>query len=221
MCNSYGLGGYLQGNETPDNPLRPLDIRKNERAIAEWAQQLGGRAAITGKKSRNLNPLIRASNTGERRLEFAWWWIWLDARGPAQYPAFNSRDDNLTKSWKKQFQERAILPATWYVEKRGKFTLPGNQQFGIAAVTSTIRQDDGTDLITYSMVTRNSPPGSKAAEYWPRMPLLLPEETHDIWLDPDRPGNIELVTEVQHASEEFSQHLTTDETTPPPTKALS
>lgn len=221
MCNSYGLGGYLHENETPNDPLPPLDIRKNERAIAEWAKQLGGRAAITGKKSRNLNPLIRAGNTGERSLDFAWWWIWLDARGPVQYPAFNSRDDNLTKSWKKQFQERAILPASWYVEKKGKFSLPGNQQFGIAAVTSTIKQDDGTELVTYSMVTRNSPPGSEAAEYWHRMPLLLPEDIHDTWLDPDRPGNTELVTEVQHTSEEISRQLNTVETAPPPIEALS
>ncbi|WP_245907290.1 hypothetical protein [Leucobacter massiliensis] len=98
MCNSYGLGGYLRDGEEPSSPLRPLDQRENERAIAEWARELGGRAAITGAKSRNLNPIIRADAGGERRLEFAWWWIWLDGSGPVKFSAFNSRDDKLLRS---------------------------------------------------------------------------------------------------------------------------
>ncbi|QZY52939.1 SOS response-associated peptidase family protein [Leucobacter tenebrionis] len=215
MCNSYGLGGYLHDGEEPRSPLRPLDQRESERAIAEWAQGRGGRAAITGSKARNLNPIIRAGSD-DRELVFAWWWLWLDSSGPAKFSAFNARDDKLMRSWKKPFQTRALLPADWYVEKKGRFTLPQGEQFGIAAITSTVTTDDG-DLITYSMVTRDAPAGSEAAEYWPRMPLVLPRDMHDEWLDPERPGDASLVAEVQHASEEISRELIT---TAPETPAL-
>ena len=208
MCNSYGLGGYLHDGEEPHNPLRPLDQRESERAIAEWAQGRDGRAAITGSKARNLNPIIRAGG-GDRELVFAWWWIWLDGAGPVKFAAFNSRDDNLVKRWRKPFQQRALLPANWYVEKKGRFQLPGSEQFGIAAITTTVTTDDGDELTTYSMVTRDAPAGSEAAEYWPRMPLVLPRDEHDDWLDPEQPGDADLVARVQLASEEIAHELTT------------
>ncbi|WP_449281265.1 SOS response-associated peptidase family protein [Leucobacter sp.] len=208
MCNSYGLGGYLRDGEEPSSPLRPLDVRKNVVEIAEWARSRKGSARITGKNALNLNPIIRADSSGERSLEFAWWWLWLDGSGPVKFSAFNSRDDKLLRSWKRPFQHRALLPASWYVEKKGRFAL-GGEQFGIAAVTSTVTQDDGTELVTYSMVTRDAPEGSEAAEYWPRMPLVLPRDEHDEWLDPARPGDDELVAQVRLASEEISHALTT------------
>jgi len=129
-----------------------------------------------------------------------------------KYAAFNSRDDKLMRSWKNQFQQRALLPASWYVEKKGRFVLPGGEQFGIAAVTSTVKLDDGSELVTYSMVTRDAPAGSEAADYWPRMPLVLPRDMHDTWLDPGRAGDEALVAEVQHASDEISRALTTGPT---------
>ncbi|QAB17140.1 DUF159 family protein [Leucobacter muris] len=208
MCNSYGLGGYLHDGEEPRNPLRPLDQRESERAIAEWAQGRDGRAAITGSKARNLNPIIRAAEDGDRELVFGWWWLWLDGSGPVKFSAFNSRDDRLLRSWKKPFQRRALLPASWYVEKKGRFALPDGEQFGIAAVTSTVTTDDG-ELTTYSMVTRDAPTGSEAAEYWPRMPLVLPRDEHGDWLDPEQPGDAALVAKVQRASEGISHELTT------------
>lgn len=60
------------------------------------------------------------------------------------------------------------------------------------------------------MVTRDAPEGSEAAEYWPRMPLVLPRDQHDEWLDPGRAGDETLVAEVQHASDEISRALTTE-----------
>ena len=206
MCSSYGLGGYLPDGEEPRNPIRPLDQPEAERAIAEWAQGWDGSALITGSRARNLNPIIRAG-TGDRELVFAWWWIWLDPSGPVKFSAFNSRDDNLMRRWRRPFQQRALLPVSWYVEKKGRFALPSGEQFGIAAVTSTVTTDDGK-LTTYSMVTRGAPAGSEAAEYWPRMPLVLPREMHDDWLDTARPGNTELVAYAQAASEDISRELT-------------
>ncbi len=207
MCASYGLGGDGKIIPLPGG-LEPMSEQGSLSLLDEWMQQRGGGAKITGKNALNLNPIIRASEGG-RELLLAWWWLWLDGSGPVKFSAFNSRDDRLLRSWKRPFQHRALLPATWYIEKKGRFTLPGEEIFGIAAVTSTVTRDDGSELVSYSMVTRDAPAGSEAAEYWGRMPLVLPREMHDEWLDPERPGDAELVAEVQHASEEISRAMTT------------
>lgn len=208
MCASYGLGG---GRETPaPTDLAPLNERAPKRLLAEWMGQRGGSAKITGKNALNLNPIIRADGDG-RELLLAWWWLWLDGSGPVKFSAFNSRDDKLMRSWKRPFQHRALLPATWYVEKKGRFHLPENETFGIAALTSIVTRDDGSELVTYSMVTRDAPAESEAAEYWPRMPLVLPRDMHDEWLDPGREGDARLVKMVQQGSEEISHALTAGE----------
>lgn len=203
MCASTGLGGG-DGRALPFD-LAPLSDPENQVRIDEWIRERDGNAKITGKLALNLNPIIRAGDGG-RELLFAWWWLWLDNTGPAKFSAFNSRDDKLVRTWKKPFQTRALIPATWYIEKAGRFHLPGDEVFGIAALTNTITREDGTKLTTYSMVTRDAV--GKAAEYWPRMPLVLPRNMHNEWLDPARPGDASLVTEIQLGSDEISHELT-------------
>ncbi len=203
MCASYGLGGGPYG----DLGLSPLDQRENKRLLNEWASQRAGTAAITGRHARNLNPIIRANAKGERSVELAWWWIWLNGNGPVSFDAFNSRDDKLLRSWSKPFQHRALLPATWYVEKGKRFGLGDGSTFGIAGLTSTvINQETGDELVSYSMVTRDAV--GEAASAWHRMPLVLPAELHDEWLNPGRPGDAELVARVQHGSDEISEAMT-------------
>lgn len=206
MCASYGLGGGPY-SEDQDLGIEPLDTREGRAALDQWLAERHGRAAITGKNARNLNPIILADAGGDRSLEFAWWWLWLDGSGPVRFSAFNSRDDKLMSSWRAPFQKRALLPATWYVEKKVRFGLPAGETFGIAALTSTVVDEaTGAELVTYSMVTRDAV--GKAAETWPRMPLVLPRELHDEWLDPDRPGDADLVAQIQHASAEISAEMT-------------
>ncbi|QIK64134.1 SOS response-associated peptidase [Leucobacter viscericola] len=205
MCASYGLSGSGERIELPDG-LEPLSEKDSQALLSEWMEQRSGSAKITGKNAVNLNPIIRANESGERELLMAWWWIWLDSSGPVKFSAFNSRDDKLLRSWKRPFQHRAILPASWYVEKGGKFHLPEHEPFGIAALTNTVTREDGTELVTYSMVTRDSV--GEAADYWPRMPLVLPQDLYSDWLDPKRPGDESLVSEVQHGSDEISRTLT-------------
>ncbi|GAB2567575.1 SOS response-associated peptidase family protein [Leucobacter ruminantium] len=207
MCATYGLTPSGEKIMLPGG-LEPYSEKVDDHVVAEWMRTRGGTAKITGKNALNMNPIIRAGDDGVEVL-LAWWWLWLDSSGPVKFSAFNSRDDKLLRSWRKPFQHRALLPASWYIEKKGRFRLPGEEVFGIAAVTSTVTRDDGTDLVTYSMVTRDAPTGSEAADYWGRMPLVLPTDMHDEWLDPERPGDADLVAEVQHASEELSNSLTT------------
>lgn len=213
MCASYGLGGFGSGSGSGSDPgdenrlrldtLPPLDSAESAQLLAEWAGAGGGRARITGRIARNLNPLIHAPE-GRRELTLAWWWLHVGGR-PAEFSAFNSRDDRLLRSWRAPFQRRALLPASWYVEKGQTFGLPGGEVFGIAAITSTFADPEGGQLVSYSMVTRAAV--AAAAEVHPRMPLILPSEMHDAWLDPARAGDAELVAEAQLASEAICAQL--------------
>lgn len=184
-----------------------MDTKEGRATISRWMAERNGKAAITGRNARNLNPIIRADSSGNRSLDLAWWWIWRDGSGPVKYSAFNSRDDKLLRSWAGPFQQRAILPATWYVEKGVRFSLPEDELFGIAALTSTVTSSlTGDTLVSYSMVTRDA--RGEAADTWDRMPLVLPRDMHDEWLDPERSGDAALVSEVQLASEQISEAMT-------------
>lgn len=202
MCASYGLGG---GTSLPPG-LGPMSEPGDLVLLNEWAAGRDGRAAITGKNARNLNPIIHELD-GPRQVQLAWWWLWLDGSGPVKFSAFNSRDDKLLRSWKRPFQRRALLPASWYVEKKVRFGLPEGAAFAIAAVTSTVTEEaTGEELVTYSMVTRDAV--GEAAGTHPRMPLVLPAEMYDEWLDTERPGDAALVDEVVLASDEISRAMT-------------
>lgn len=202
MCASYGIGGrYFGGDALPFN-LDPLSEPQNLRLLNEWASERQGNAKITGRNALNLNPLIHAFD-GERAVDLAWWWLWHDGSGPVKFSAFNSREDRLLRSWRAPFQRRALLPATWFVEKGTTFSLPGEELFAMAAVTSLV-QPAGSEapLITYSLVTRSAV-GAVAAVH-DRMPIVLPKQLHDEWLDPQRPGDEELIGRVRFVSEQAS-----------------
>ena len=206
MCAQYGLGGgpYV---EPPDTPIPPIDERESAALIAEWVAQRDGTAKITGKNARNLNPVIRELD-GRRRLDLAWWWLWR-GDAPARFSAFNSRDDALLRSWRAPFQHRALLPANWYIEKGTRFDL-GGTMFGIAAITAAAHEPAGGSLLSYSLVTRHAIGPALDAHLGDgeaRMPLILPPELHDDWLDPDRAGDQSLIDLAVLASEEISQDL--------------
>lgn len=201
MCSSYGLGG-------PEIPLPDdvviMDDKAVDAEVRAWASRGSGRAKITGPTALNFNPIIRGV---DREVELAWWWLW---RGGAKikYSAFNSRDDALVKSWRPQFQRRALLPASWYDEGGKTWTLPGAEPFMIAAITGPRGIEDGGPALSYSMVTRlgigeASTVIAKHSKQ-PRMPLIIPPEIYDEWLDPEVPGDAELVSRAQLASEELS-----------------
>ncbi|MGP5655921.1 SOS response-associated peptidase family protein [Candidatus Corynebacterium faecigallinarum] len=200
MCASYGL------DPLSTYGLEPLDERENRFLLEQWIEQRGGNAKITGKKALNLNPLITSDETGHRELNLAWWWIHV-GNEPAQFSAFNARDDKLLSSrvWKGPFREhRALAPATWYVEKGNRFALPAGEAFGIASITTTARRGD-EEILTYALVTRDAV--AQAATVHPRMPLVLPRELHDDWLDLSLRGDGDLLAEALSASESLSRSM--------------
>lgn len=137
-----------------------------------------------------------------------YWWIWPDGRGPAEFDAFNSKVERLAESpaWRTPFQHRALSPATWYREKGTDFELPGGEAFGIATITRTVRLPDGSELVTTSLVTRAA--AGEAAATWHRMPLILPRDAHDRWLDPTETGDDELARWALRESEGVSRAVT-------------
>ena len=197
MCASYGLEPTM---ELPN--YEPLFQPESQQLLEQWMDQRSGTAKITGRKARNLNPLITAPE-GKRQLDLAWWWLHVGDE-PAQFSAFNARDDKLLHSrvWKKPFaQHRGLTPAHWYIEKGQRFESPNTQGFAIATIVATSHQPDG-DLLSYALVTRDAV--VEAATVHPRMPLLLPEDLHDDWLDPNVDGDGELLAEALAASESLS-----------------
>ncbi|UOQ58083.1 SOS response-associated peptidase [Leucobacter allii] len=211
MCASYGLDGSGRRIPMPDD-LPPMSEQGPQQLLAEWAAAWGGKAntSRTRKDGRtNLNPIIWQDADGERRLDLAWWWLHVGGQ-PAKYTAFNSRDDALMSKWRKPFQHRAILPANWYAEGGKIWRLPDGELFGMAAIMAP-RTVGNETTISYSLVTRAGV-GEAATVITSRgdsrMPLVLPRDMHDDWLDPERPGDAELVTQVQHGSDEISRALT-------------
>lgn len=210
MCASYGLGG---GTSLPPG-LGPMSEPGDLVLLNEWVEQFGGHAKITGSRAKNLNPVIHELD-GTRTVELGWWSIWRDGSGPAGRWAFNSRDDSLIRYWRAPFQRRALLPASWYDEGRKSWSLPDGSAFAIAAITSTVVEDaTGEERVTYSMVTRSGV-GEAASVVSSRgdsrMPLVLPATMYDEWLDPARPGDADLVDQVQLASDEISRAMTAGE----------
>jgi len=189
--------------------LPPLDERLTDLAVSEW---MSGReqAKITGRIARNFNPVLVA---GERPLREGWWSIWRDGTGPSGRFSFNSRDDSLMRYWRGPFQQRGLLPASWYDEGKKRWGLPDGSGFWIAAITSTVTEEaTGEALLTYSMVTRHgvgeaSSVVSSRGES--RMPLVLPEDLLGEWLDPERAGDSELVDLIRIGSDEISRAMTT------------
>ena len=209
MCAGYGMELSGPNSDRSERsglrgPIPPGDTAEGRALLEAWVAERGGRARITGKHARNLNPLIRVSE-GERELALGWWWLHVGG-APAKFTAFNSRADRLLRSWHEPFQHRALLPATWYVEKGVRFALPESEEFGMAAVTAPVAGDAaGGGLDSYSLVTRDAL--GEASEIHDRMPLVLPRELHDEWLDPERVGDADLVSRVLRASEDIANEL--------------
>ncbi len=201
MCASYGLDG---GPDRYD--FEPFSEMLDYTPIRHW-QDVGGKANTTRVRKRdghiNLNPIIRNVD-GHLRVDLAWWWFWVGGK-PAEFTAFNSRDDKLLSSpvWKGAYKSRrALLPASWYVEKGKRFELPGGEPFTLGAIWNAGSEEVP---VSYSMVTRDAL--ATPATVWDRMPLIIPEHLREAWLDPSIDGDAALLDQVLAASEADTREL--------------
>lgn len=144
-------------------------------------------------------PFVLDTREGQRALRLGRWWMiphyW--SKPLKTLPAaFNARAEDLIKKpfWRDAFQRhRCLVPATGWREfrpERGKkqpyqFRLE-QRVFAFAGLWSRWTSPDGELVESFAIVT--TAPSAKAAEYHDRMPLVLPPELYDAWLDRESDG---------------------------------
>lgn len=142
-----------------------------------------------------------------RRLEAATWGLvptWAkDAKGAAR--AINARSETVAS--KPTFQtavqrRRAIVPADgwyeWRKPDRTPFFVHADRPIGFAGLYEWWKRPDGTWLLSSTILTAEAV--GELAELHPRMPVVLPTELWDAWLDPGTPGDQGLVDDAVAAA---------------------
>lgn len=135
------------------------------------------------------------TRSAERAVRLGRWWMiphfW--SKPLKQLPAaFNARAEDLERKpfWRQAFHERrCLVPATGWREFKaeGKKKQPyqfrlERHVFAFAGLWSRWTSPDGELVDSFAVVTTT--PNATAAEYHDRMPLVMPPELYDRWLDP-------------------------------------
>ena len=194
MCASYGLdpraGDFKHFARAGDEVM--------VESIQQWAEK-NAREVVkpTGVNMRNLNPIIREhahDGAVERRAELAWWKLWVGG-APAKFPAINARVESLMGSgaWSGPLKaRRALVPVTEYFEKGRSFAF-GGQSFALAGIYNVAKFEDNW-MLSYAIITQPAAP--HVAEIHDRMPLIVPADLYDDWLDPALVGDQGLLDAV-------------------------
>lgn len=142
---------------------------------------------------------VMRSREGQRALRLGRWWMiphfWSKPL-KALPAAFNARAEELENKafWRGAFERyRCLVPATGWREfraERGKkqpyqFRLE-QRTFAFAGLWSRWTSPDGELVDSFAIVT--TAPSPQAAEFHDRMPLVLPADLHERWLDPTQAG---------------------------------
>ncbi|MEO8908354.1 MAG: SOS response-associated peptidase family protein [Microbacteriaceae bacterium] len=204
MCASYGLDPRFSGYEA----LAEADQELVEE-LREWARKNASETIRpTGKNLRNLNPIIRDDGDGAR-LEHAWWG-YLVGGEPAKFPSINTRSERLQQR-PGGLSGRAIVPATNWLEMQKpsrdwySFGVGGHELFGMAAVTQQGRPTGGESVTCYSIVMQPAPEALSGIH--DRMPLLIPADFADVWLDPAQEPARELIEAALDAGRAVTERV--------------
>jgi putative SOS response-associated peptidase YedK len=225
MCASYGL--QVEAADIHYG-FSVIDDKVQTAALAGWLEEFRDEPAKpTGVHRRNLNPIVRervsthSDPEGERlrSVDLAWWKLWVRGE-PAKFPAINARVEGLVGSgaWGGPLKtRRGLIPATEYYEKGHRFQLPADVDgdspgglFGFAglwSVAKTPNPETGEEewMVSYAIVTQPASPHIAAIH--DRMPLIVPRDLYDEWLDPTRTGDQDLLDEVVAASRPLGEKL--------------
>lgn len=221
MCASYGL---QVRPEDIHYGFAVIDDKSSSADLANWLEEFRDEPAKpTGVHRRNLNPIVRErlstrdESAGEhlRTVDLAWWKLWVRGE-PAKFPAINARVEGLVGSgaWSAPLKSRrGLVPATEYYEKGHRFGFDG-ELFAFAGlwnVTKVANPETGADewMPSYTIVTQPASP--HIAPIHDRMPLIVPRELYDLWLDPERVGDQQLLDEVTAASRPLGEKLAISE----------
>jgi putative SOS response-associated peptidase YedK len=215
MCASYGL--QVEAADIHYG-FAVIDDKVQSAALEGWLEEFRHEPAKpTGVHRRNLNPIVRErvsagrDGAGEHRrtVDLAWWKLWVRGE-PAKFPAINARVEGLVGSgaWSGPLKSRrGLVPATEYYEKGHRFALPDEPKglFAFAGLWNVTKTPDDEWMVSYAIVTQPAPP--HVASIHDRMPLIVPRELYDEWLDPTRVGDQELLDETVAASRPLGERL--------------
>ncbi len=120
---------------------------------------------------------------------------WADPSASAR--AINARAETVARlpTFRAAFaRRRCLIPATGFYEwqRVGKGKVPyllhptDQALFAFAGLWEARRQSDGSALRTYAVITTE--PNAVAARVHDRMPVILPRDAWDAWLDPATPA---------------------------------
>ncbi len=207
MCASYGLQVTAADIHYG---FSVIDDKASTVALEGWLEEFRDEPVKpTGVHRRNLNPIVRERERDGERLrtvDLAWWKLWVRGE-PAKFPAINARVEGLVGSgaWSGPLKSRrGLVPATEYYEKGHRFGFDGDL-FAFAGLWNVTKTPEGEWMVSYAIVTQPASP--HIASIHDRMPLILPRELYDDWLDPARAGDQQLLDEVVAASRPLGEKL--------------
>jgi putative SOS response-associated peptidase YedK len=142
-------------------------------------------------------PVVRTDSGGGRALQLQRFGLipsW-SKDGPPKFATFNARGEDIEQkaTYKRPFlRQRCLVPADGFYEWRteGKLKIPqyfrrqDGDLFAFAAVFDVWREPSSGDPIgSFSLVTTE--PNDLIRPIHNRMPVILPREAEDLWLDPE------------------------------------
>jgi len=153
--------------------------------------------------------VIRISSQGRRELVgLRWWLIPSWSKEPkTKFATFNARSETIADlaSFKAAFKTRRCLVIAdgWYewkvvggtpkkpVKQKHLMRMPDGEPFAMAGLWERW-QGNGLVIDSCTIATTSATP--ELAEIHDRMPVILPPEDHDLWLDPEFQGRDKLLS---------------------------
>lgn len=201
MCASYGLDPRFPGYREYRRGL--ISLATLEGLVSWVAGNDGAVIRPTGKNARNLNPIIQ---TGDLVLA---WWGQIVGGEPAKFPSINTRLERVLSN-PGLANRRALVPLSeWYEYQKPaktRYAMSVVSPFMLAGLTTSGRLADGSEFTCYSIITGPAAPHLEAIH--DRMPVLVPPEFFDDWLDPDAKGSRELVEAAVAARDSIAADVT-------------
>lgn len=125
-----------------------------------------------------------------------------------RYAPINARAETVSEkaSFRSSFRHhRCLIPASGFYEWQGKqpyhFTMADESPISLGGITATWHSDDGSILETCAVITTAA--NELMAPIHDRMPVIIPREYHERWLDPE----IQLPRLVNDLMKPFASHL--------------
>ncbi len=128
---------------------------------------------------------------GERELKILKWGFPLRFK---KNLVINARGETVDSKplFKRPFLERrCLIPAEGFFEwkkadgrsEKHLISMEDNSLFSMAGIYSLFKDSSGTEFEGFVIITTAS--NEQVIEVHPRMPVILPREKEDLWLDPD------------------------------------